>query len=326
VTAGTLTILADAGNDSINTGDVGTATANVTAGTGDDTITTGVGNDTVTGGVGNDVITDGGGKNVFALGAAHGTLTINGTGVDTITSSVGGQTIVAHGTDTGATSADVVTLSGAGADHVTLGLLGTGANTVTTGTGSDVIATGGGADNINSGDGNDKIDAGAGNDVINGGAGNDAIHGGHGVDLMTGGGGNDLFTFNVGDSPVSAGASTAGAGLGPTGVDQIRDWTSADGLEFFNAATGTTPLAHGTDLNFSTTTASDFASAITAANAHLGGGIYVAVQVGSDVVVFADNSSTTVGTPDHSITAADDAVTLVGKSLADITFSNFIGA
>jgi hypothetical protein len=41
--------------------------------------------------------------------------------------------------------------------------------------------------------------------------------------------------------------------------------------------------------------------------------------------VFADTSTDgTVGTPDHHITTTDDAVTLVGKTLADIDFSNFI--
>ena len=44
----------------------------------------------------------------------------------------------------------------------------------------------------------------------------------------------------------------------------------------------------------------------------------MAVQVGTDVVVFADSHH------DGSITGADDAVTLVGKSLADISASNFI--
>ena len=56
------------------------------------------------------------------------------------------------------------------------------------------------------------------------------------------------------------------------------------------------------------------------ANGHLGNaGKYIAVQVGTDVVVFADTNA------DHSITGVDDAVTLVGKTLNDIDFSNIVG-
>jgi len=49
------------------------------------------------------------------------------------------------------------------------------------------------------------------------------------------------------------------------------------------------------------------------------------VQVGTDVIVFADTSGATVGTPDHTITVADDAITLVGKTLSDIDFTNIVG-
>ena len=216
-------------------------------------------------------------------------------------------------------------MTGAGNDSITLGnATNTGADTVNTGTGNDTITTGQGNDVINSSDGNDSINSGGGNDTINGGAGDDTIHGGTGTDVLTGGGGGDLFTFNAGDSPATA-PSTAGNGFGATGIDQIRDWTGGTAaaptnfLEFLNAA-GTTAFAHGTALNFSETTATDFTSAVAQANAHLGTGIYVAVQVGSDVVVFADTNV------DHSITAADDAVTLVGKSLTDINFSNIVGS
>ena len=116
---------------------------------------------------------------------------------------------------------------------------------------------------------------------------------------MTGGGGADVFVFATGDSPAVAGA-----------IDQIQDWNgAANGVTF--------GLGAGTALNYSETTGADFASGLAAANAHLGGaGKYVAVQIGSDTVLFADTNG------DHSITAADDAVVLVGKSLADIDFVN----
>jgi hypothetical protein len=43
-----------------------------------------------------------------------------------------------------------------------------------------------------------------------------------------------------------------------------------------------------------------------------------AIKVGSDLVIFADSNH------DGSITAADDAVILAGRSLADVAGGNFI--
>jgi len=42
------------------------------------------------------------------------------------------------------------------------------------------------------------------------------------------------------------------------------------------------------------------------------------VQVGGDVVVFADTNS------DHILTTADTTIVLVGRTLADIAFSNIL--
>ena len=66
-------------------------------------------------------------------------------------------------------------------------------------------------------------------------------------------------------------------------------------------------------------TATDFADAQVLANAAIGTGHYVAVQVGSDVVVFADTDGTA------GISGTDDAVTPIGKTLNDITFGNIAG-
>ena len=154
------------------------------------------------------------------------------------------------------------------------------------------------------------VGGGAGNDVLAGGLGNDTITGGTGVDTMTGGGGADVFVFaSFGDSPAVAGA-----------IDQITDWNgAANGVSF--------GLGAGTALNYTETTAADFASALVSADAHLGlGGKYVAVQVGGDVVLFADTGHFVLGVAtaggDGHIDASDDAVVLVGKSLADIDFVN----
>ena len=78
-------------------------------------------------------------------------------------------------------------------------------------------------------------------------------------------------------------------------------------------------MAKGSATNYTEAVATDFNDALAQANSHLGTGVlYVAVQIGSDTVVFAD---TTTG---GGITVADTAVVLVGKSLTDIDFTNVV--
>ena len=113
----------------------------------------------------------------------------------------------------------------------------------------------------------------------------------------------------------------AGASTPSTGIDQIRDWTggtTAAPTNFLHFGAFGAGLAAGTLANYSETTGTDFNDAVAQANSHLGLGLYVAVQVGGDVVVFADTNAS------GTITTADDAVTLVGKTLSDIDFSNVI--
>jgi Ca2+-binding RTX toxin-like protein len=169
------------------------------------------------------------------------------------------------------------------------------------------VAAGAGNDNVTSGLGNDVLNGGAGNDTLNGGLGDDTITGGPGTDFMFGGGGFDVFVFAPGavsDSPAVAGA-----------IDQIKDWTGASAGGFM-LNTLTFGLGAGTSLNYTETTGTDFNDALAQANAHLGTGKYVAVQIGSDTVVFADTDA------NGQITAADTAVVLVGRALTDIAFSN----
>lgn len=65
-------------------------------------------------------------------------------------------------------------------------------------------------------------------------------------------------------------------------------------------------------------TASSLNAGIAQANTDLTTHVYVALQVGSDVVVYIDSNAS------GTITTADDAIILTGKSLADITLANFI--
>lgn len=139
---------------------------------------------------------------------------------------------------------------------------------------------------------------GAGADTIDGGAGNDTLVGGQGADVLTGGAGNDVFRIDCQGGHEALSAAT---------VDQITDFTSGqDHLQLGHLA--------ATASNYATSSASDFASALTTANTLFAGGSthYVAVQVGSDVIVFADGR-------DHT---AETAVTLVGKSLSNISYSD----
>ncbi|HEX2818140.1 MAG TPA: calcium-binding protein, partial [Phenylobacterium sp.] len=288
---------------------------NIDGGAGDDSILGSIHADTLSGSDGNDTIQDGGGANVIDGGNGNDQITLTGlhdTANETITGGAGND-IISDGAET--TSGVDKIDGGDGNDSINFAT-SSGASTITGGAGDDTILAGSGADTIDAGSGDDSVSGGAGGDTITGGAGDDVIHGGTGTDVLSGGGGTDEFTFNFGDSPAS-GPSVLLAGGIASGIDQIRDWTSTDLLHFVNNAAA--DMAVGTSLNFSETTATDFASAVTSANAHLGAGLYVAVQVGTDVIVFADTNAS------GTITTADDAVTLVGKTLADITFANFSG-
>jgi Ca2+-binding RTX toxin-like protein len=186
-------------------------------------------------------------------------------------------------------SADDVQLGTSGADSLTAD----GSHTVVNGlAGADSIA----------GTANAEVLYGAaGADTLDGGAGNDTLIGGQGADVLTGGGGNDVFHIDGCGAHDTLSAST---------IDQVTDFTSGeDHLQ----------IGHGaaTAANFATSTAADFDAALTAANSLFAAGTahYVAVQIGSDVLVFAEGHG-------HS---AETAALLVGKSLSDISYSDIAG-
>jgi hypothetical protein len=112
---------------------------------------------------------------------------------------------------------------------------------------------------------------------------------------MSGGAGADTFIFAAGDT-------TPDGGL----WDVITDFETADKLDFAN--TGTV---------YNEITATDAVDAVAKATARIAAGDdVVAVQVGSDVIVFVDSG--------NNDGVADDAVALIGRTLADISASNFI--
>lgn len=178
-----------------------------------------------------------------------------------------------------------------------------GADSLTAISGSSTLLGGQGNDTIIGGSGPDMLFGDLDNDVLEGGAGNDTLTGGGGTDVLTGGAGADQFNFGAGDSGLSAGM-----------LDRITDWATADRLHFGVAgAPGATLSTYQESISAS----GDFNAARDAATSLVSnaGVSFVAIQIGADVVVFADANG------DKTL---DNAVLLVGRTLADIDVGNII--
>lgn len=166
---------------------------------------------------------------------------------------------------------------------------------VLTGTAASDDLKGGAGDDLISGlDGNDRLSGAGGDDTLDGGVGNDTLDGGSGSDLLTGGSGEDVFLVS---GKVSATMD---------GLDHIQDFTHGDDRIGFG---GKVSLAGHIAYQGAE---ADYAGALARATQEIttGHSDIVFVQVGADVVVFADSDlRDQVG----------GAVVLVGKSLTDIT-------
>lgn len=159
--------------------------------------------------------------------------------------------------------------------------------------GLDNIKGGSGADSISGLDGVDYLYGSGGADTLDGGAGDDVLSGGAGSDLLTGGLGADTFLI---DGKVTADMA---------GLDRITDFThGVDRLGFSSRMSLAGSQLWGGVEN-------SYADALAVANQKISSGEanVVAVQLGSDVVVFA-------GADMHH--RVDAAVVLVGKSLSDV--------
>ena len=251
---------------------------------GGDYLDGGAGNDTIFGGQGDDSITAGGGANF-----------VNGNlGNDTITGEAGSANTLLGGQQ------NDLLIGGAGADLLNGNL---GDDTISGGGGADAIFGEAGNDRITLGDGGSTADGGSGADTITGGAGADTIIGGLGADDLRGGGGADRFQFSAGHSGTTEGT-----------VDRILDWAGGrsggpvDQIDFIG-------LAAATPTTYLELTASSFGAARALADGQIAAGNnYVAVQVGADVVLFVDSG--------NNNGVADDALILVGRTLADIDYTN----
>lgn len=151
-------------------------------------------------------------------------------------------------------------------------------------------------DSLTGTDAAERLRGGDGADTLNGGGGADTLDGGHGADQLAGGAGADVFRID-------------GAAKTLAGLDRIVDFTHGEDKLVFDDSVA------ATDANFATSTAADYDAALATANAKLASGAdYVAVQVGTDVIVFA---------AEHGEHHVDSAVVLVGKSLTDISAGDF---
>ena len=244
---------------------------------GNDVLSGGPGDDTIYGGQGADQINVGDGVNFGQGNKGDDTLTGGNGTADTLLGGQGDDHITGAGFLDGNLGDDHVSGSGQ--------LFGEGGNDTLT-----VTSISGGKDTVSGGDGDDSIVAGHGADSVTGDAGNDTISVTGGPETLSGGAGADKFIF--------------GAGLTSTGaVPAIIDW---DGTQDTLSFLGFTPNPS----DFASGTAATFADAIALATmdttqAHFS---FVAVQVGSDLILFAGGA----GGP-------SSVVDLVGRSLADFT-------
>jgi Ca2+-binding RTX toxin-like protein len=287
------TLLGGQGNDVINITDPGTPrdlglldNRQGFSGGGNDFLNGNLGNDTIFGGEGNDTI----------LGEDGDDFLQDGGGSNTLIGGNGNDTMIARATNT--------IDGGAGNDVVGFDV---GQYNIQLGDGDDmcvaldlVVA---GSATVDGGAGNDEITGTGGSDTILGGVGLDTIDGGQGADTVSGGAGADLFQFYQSAVPTAA-----------SGLDRISDWASEDRLFFADGSNA--PAGAGTAGNYVESTQADYAAALSFANGQIANGQnYVAVQVGADVIVFADSASNNG--------SADSAVMLVGRTLADIAFDDF---
>ena len=211
---------------------------------------------------------------------------VGGAGNDAITAT--------HHDDDTSGRAGIDTMPAPAHDDATAGMTLTGT------AGDDVLRGSDGNDSLSGGAGNDLLRGGGGADTLNGGAGNDTLAGGEGANVLTGGPGNDLFLIKTEHQGKTADA-----------LDRITDFTHGEDKISFGGHLSVTSS------NFETATATTFADALALAKTDLAGGHIdvVAVQVGADVIVFADT---------HHNDHIDSAVVLVGATLAGIAPGDFI--
>jgi Ca2+-binding RTX toxin-like protein len=292
---------------------------------GEDTVIGAGRSDTLLGGQGNDVLDGQGGQDFINGNLGDDNITGNGQlfgegGSDVITGGAESSNVIHGGDGDDQLIASAVTVGGVrrGATNTLFGDAGDdfirsdspAGDTMFGGAGNDVLSGSGNDDGqfdqLSGEDGDDVLATKIGDDLLRGGAGADSLNAGEGADTLDGGTGADTLTGGAGgDLFVLTGHTDA---LTFAAADRITDWQAGDHIQL-RTAVATAAYAE--------TSAGDFAAAVAAAQGMIGGGSIevVAVQVGGDVVIFADASTANV---------VDVASVLVGRSLTDIAGDNFV--
>lgn len=214
--AGTLTILGNGGNDTLNASAVAFAVS-LDGGDGNDVLIGGAGVDSLNGGNGNDLLTGGDGNDLL-LGSV---------GKDTIRGLAGDDEIDGGLGDDSLQGAD-------GNDEIHGGA---GKDVVDGGNGDDCLHGDDDNDKLLGGDGNDTLRGGLGNDSMDGGLGDDVLLGEDGKDTLAGGLGSDILSGGLGDDSLNGngGRVTVGDGndtlLGEAGRDTLKGGAGDDVLD-----------------------------------------------------------------------------------------------
>ena len=295
-------VVAGLGNDTINGGSgndylIGHGGDDLLVGNaGNDTLVGSGGNDTLLGGAGNDRVFWNGlstrGFDEVNLGAGNDRIDVNSVGAVQIrltftSANVGNGTGLGTQADTANTvklqaedgTTDTLTGNiGSADDEGTIFVAGNGAtfdvrdvSGTQRGSHYTVAILGSAGDDLrdfstqtnsyyaNGGQGNDTVLAGSGNDFLVGGAGSDSIVANGGDDTLLGGAGADTLSGSAGNDVFVAGQGASGLSLAT--ADTLTDFlTGADRLSLGVAA-------NATNLVLATTAVTDFAAALSAANA-----------------------------------------------------------
>ncbi|MEL7018862.1 MAG: hypothetical protein AAGL18_09070 [Pseudomonadota bacterium] len=218
---------------------------------------------------------------------------------------------VITGTDNGETGSDFLSgntnldlITGGLGDDTVFG--GQGDDLLVGGEGDDSIVGDQGNDTISGGDLMDSIDGGSGNDLIfgnqrfdeiDGGAGNDTIGGGNNRDLLMGGEGNDRINGGADFDTLNGGAGddtlTGGANADVFVFSRV---SGNDVITDFDLTTFNPEVIDLSDLNL----ISDFETLEST---------FLIQNAAGDAVIQID---------------ADNSITLIGVTLADLTARNFI--
>lgn len=309
MTDGSTLFIGDAGGERVEGGNLS-----------DDALYGGQGDDELLGRAGDDLIHGGGGNDVL----------VGGDGDDVIYGGQGDDVIIAAATPEG------IAAETGNFAHGNLG-----DDNLYGGAGRDVLYGGQGHDFIAGNDGDDYLSGDLGDDTLVGGDGDDTLQGGFGADRFGGGAGDDLLVAqgpegawmrgDEGDDTLVAatvGRDTLYGGEGrdrfefvakaPSAGDAdavIMDWEAHDTLSFAEVSILSSPSI--LPLSYSEFVADSYAQALAIANEHISGAgaKYVAAEVAGSVIVFVDTGDPADG--------ADIAVVLAGRTLADISLSNF---